>query len=242
VLEKHIRGLSPEYTAPRVSGVKRVKSKRLKVGHGGTLDPSATGVLVVGIGEACKDLTSYLAGSKGYTCVAELGSATDTLDGDGAVVESKAWDHVTRDAIDAALVHFRGDIFQIPPMYSALHHNGQRLHELARAGVEVERPARAAVIHRLQLMPEAEALPRFGLEVECGGGTYIRSLVADVAVNVGTVGYMVSLERTKQGPFSLDHCIGKDQWTYEELMANAVLCAEVLARSLEEAKAQAAAS
>ena len=125
------------------TGVPKVK-KKIKVGHGGTLDPDATGVLVVGIGSGCKALQAYLTGPKRYSARALLGWETTTLDAsdNGEVTERMACDHVTAAMLEAALPQFSGDILQVPPMYSALKRNGKKLYELAREGVTVDRPPR----------------------------------------------------------------------------------------------------
>lgn len=223
----------------------------IKVGHGGTLDPLAEGVLVLGIGEGTKLLQSYLSGSKAYKAVASIGKATDTLDCTGKVVEEKDGSFVTRALIDEHLNSFRGDIQQTPPMYSALKFDGERLYDLARRGVEVERKARNVTVYNLtQLIDSVHQPPtHFALDVECGGGFYIRSLIADLAEKMGTVAHMTELVRTKQvcpclffffscslevkiphvsiqGIFTLQDCIPADKavWTYENILSNLQHC------------------
>mmetsp|Transcript_11383 Transcript_11383/g.35055 ORF Transcript_11383/g.35055 Transcript_11383/m.35055 type:complete len:300 (-) Transcript_11383:12-911(-) len=204
--------------AIKIPGQKKTK---VKVGHGGTLDPAARGVLVLGVGKGCRQLEAYLAGGKEYRAVAKLGEATDTLDGEGEVTETAAWDHVTPATLEAALPDFTGEIWQVPPMYSALRRNGTRLYELARSGIEVERERRQVRVPRLALddagvgdHPGPLALPLFGLDLECSGGTYVRTLIDDLARHegVGTVAHMVELERTRQGPFALGDCLDSEQW------------------------------
>ncbi|KAG5189435.1 pseudouridine synthase [Tribonema minus] len=202
----------------------RNKRVKIKVGHGGTLDPMATGVLVLGIGSGTKELEKYLQGAKGYSAVGILGSETDTLDSEGQETEAMEWSHVTRDALMQALEQFRGDIMQVPPMYSALRKDGKRLHELARQGKVVERDARPVTIYQLEAPAEGVALPSFALNVQCSGGTYIRTLIADIARALGTRGHMTSLVRTKQGPFGLEHCLDQQHWHFEQILAHLDKC------------------
>ena len=222
--------------AIKIPGQKKFK---VKVGHGGTLDPLARGVLVIGVGHGCKEMQGYLKGSKRYRAVALLGDETDTLDSEGAVVDSKPWDHVTRDRLEAALPHFTGDIRQVPPMFSALRKNGTRLYDLARKGIEVERESRPVTISGLALddagvgdSPGPLALPKFGLDVECSGGTYIRTLISDLAKHdaVDALAHMVELERTKQGPFELGDCLHEDRWDFDAICQHLLDSAPVAQR------------
>jgi len=198
---------------------------KIKVGHGGTLDPMATGVLVIGLVKGCKGLESFLKGSKGYLALAVMGEATDTLDSTGKVVAKASTEHVTQVMMEGVLPQFRGDILQVPPMYSALKRDGKKLYELAREGIEVEREARPVHISALELLGQDPfsspsrplLLPEFGLSVECGGGTYIRTLIADIAERCQSVAHMTALERTKQGPFTLQDCLKKDSWTLDNI-------------------------
>jgi tRNA pseudouridine55 synthase len=205
--------------------VRKVRGKKsgIKVGHGGTLDPMAEGVLVLGLGDGTKLLTNYLAGTKGYRTVALLGKATDTLDITGAVLEERDCAHITHAQLLSVLPKFRGDILQMPPMYSALRKDGKRLYELARSGIEVERPARAVAVQKLEMIGD-HALPYFGLEIECGGGTYVRSLIDDICKEAGGVGCMTELVRTRQAMFGLEHCLRKDDWTAEKLAQHTLMC------------------
>jgi tRNA pseudouridine55 synthase len=201
----------------------RGKKAGIKVGHGGTLDPMAEGVLVLGLGDGTKLLANYLSGSKGYQTVAMLGKSTDTLDITGAVLEERDCSHITRDQLESVLPNFRGEIKQMPPMYSALRKDGKRLYELARSGIEIERPLRDVTVHKL-VMSGDHALPYFGLEIECGGGTYVRSLIDDICKETGGVGCMTELVRTKQAMFGVEHCLRKEDWTAENLARHTVLC------------------
>eukprot|EP00548_Thalassiothrix_antarctica_P012106 CAMPEP_0194161062 /NCGR_PEP_ID=MMETSP0152-20130528/78735_1 /TAXON_ID=1049557 /ORGANISM="Thalassiothrix antarctica, Strain L6-D1" /LENGTH=365 /DNA_ID=CAMNT_0038870811 /DNA_START=204 /DNA_END=1301 /DNA_ORIENTATION=- len=199
----------------------RTKKRRpwMKVGHGGTLDPLATGVLVCGVGSGTKNLQKYLVGSKSYRAEITLGYQTSTLDADvkGEIVEEKSYDHVTSyELIEKVLPDFTGNIQQIPPVFSALKRDGKRLYELGRKGQTAEDlkiEPREVTIYDLKLIQKEDdkeskkPIQTFCIEVECGGGTYIRSLVRDIGIALGTVATMTQLERTKQGQFFLDHCL-----------------------------------
>ncbi len=176
-----------------------------KVGHGGTLDPMATGLLPILLGEATR-FTGYLQGQdKEYLATVRLGVATDTLDATGAVTAEREVPFLTESEIRAALDRFVGDIEQVPPMYSALHAGGRRLHELARAGIEVERTPRRVRVHAFELL--GWTAPRLRVRVACGSGTYVRSLAADLGEALGCGGHVESLERTRVGPLRLEDAV-----------------------------------
>lgn len=169
-----------------------------KVGHAGTLDPDATGVLLVGVGKATR-LLRYLGDlPKSYTGEVVLGTETSTLDSSGEVVATYEMD-VSLDHARAAAAGSTGDILQVPPMVSALKVGGRRLHELARAGVEVEREARPVTVHRFDIVgqPEPGVLR---IEVDCSGGTYVRTLAADLGRALGGGAHLRNLRRTAVGP------------------------------------------
>ncbi|KAL2078036.1 hypothetical protein ACEWY4_025721 [Coilia grayii] len=195
------------------------KKQALKIGHGGTLDSAASGVLVVGIGDGTKMLTTMLAGSKKYTAVGELGKATDTHDATGSVVQEKNYDHVTRETLEEHLQKFTGDIMQVPPLYSALKKDGQRLSVLLKKGQEVEaKPARPVTVYSLSVTDFSP--PLFTLDIECGGGFYVRSLVDDLGKALSSCAHVRELVRTKQGQFTLDeHTLREDRWTVEHVTA-----------------------
>ena len=182
------------------------KAKRLfqanKAGHTGSLDPLATGMLPLCFGEATKVSGFLLDADKRYAVTCRLGARTDTADAEGKVVETKPIPALGVDLIERALARFRGAILQVPPMYSALHHEGQRLYDLAREGVEVPREARPVTI--LELTMSAWTPDSLSLEVRCSKGTYIRTLVEDVAVALGTLAHVTVLRRLSVGPFGLD--------------------------------------
>jgi tRNA pseudouridine55 synthase len=181
----------------RVFGVRRI-------GHAGTLDPLATGVLVVCVGAATRIAEYLAAGRKAYTAAVAFGLRTDTQDSSGSVVGSSDASHITYEQVAGALAPFRGTISQVPPMVSAVHHEGRRLYELARNGVEVERDARPVDVYDLELTDFTPGSPAMAtLHVECGSGTYIRTLAADIGDALGVGGVMTALRRTRAGAFTL---------------------------------------
>jgi tRNA pseudouridine55 synthase len=172
-----------------------------KVGHGGTLDPMATGLLPILLGEATK-LTAYLQGQdKEYLATIRLGVTTDTLDATGAVTGERPVPALGEADVRAALARFVGDLDQVPPMYSALHAGGRRLHALARAGIAVERAPRRVRVDAFELLELAS--PRLRVRVACGSGTYVRSLAADVGEALGCGGHVEALVRTRVGALRL---------------------------------------
>ena len=175
-----------------------------KAGHTGSLDPLATGVLPLCFGEATKFSQYLLDADKGYETLAQLGVTTTTADAEGEVVERKPVD-VSLEQLEAILPRFRGDIQQVPPMYSALKKDGQPLYKLARAGEVVEREARSVTITRLELLSlEAD---KARLAVACSKGTYIRTLVEDIGRELGCGAHVAELRRTQAGPFELSQTV-----------------------------------
>jgi len=191
-----------------VSHTRRVLRTK-KVGHAGTLDPLATGVLVICIGKATR-LSGYLtAQTKRYTTRIQLGVETDSLDADGQVVaESDAIPDKLED-ISSVLDGFRGEIEQVPPMFSAKKVDGRRLHRIAREGETVEREPVTIAIHRLEAL--AYDPPFLDLDVTCSKGTYIRSLAADIGSALGCGGSVVALRRTRSGQIDQEACVPLDQ-------------------------------
>ncbi|WP_295462762.1 tRNA pseudouridine(55) synthase TruB [uncultured Pseudomonas sp.] len=179
-----------------------------KAGHTGSLDPLATGVLPLCFGEATKFSQYLLDADKGYHTVAQLGVTTTTGDAEGEVLERRAV-AIDEAAILAALPAFRGEIEQIPPMYSALKRDGQPLYKLARAGEVVEREPRSVTIARLELLALRE--DRATLEVACSKGTYVRTLVEDLGARLGCGAHVAELRRTQAGPFGLTQAISLDE-------------------------------
>jgi tRNA pseudouridine55 synthase len=175
-----------------------------RVGHAGTLDPDATGVLLVGLGRVTRLLRFLQETTKAYRGTIAFGVATDTLDAAGSILERRAMP-VTEAAVTSAMTRFVGDIQQVPPMVSALRVGGRRLHELARAGEEVERPPRPVRIDRFELESfEPGPFPQATVLVECSSGTYIRSLAADLGAALGGPAHLASLRRLRVGSFTLD--------------------------------------
>lgn len=198
-----------------VSAVKRALRDggygKFKVGHGGTLDPLATGVLPIALGEATKLAGRMLDSDKVYDFTVAFGAQTDTLDLEGAVIaESDV--RPTRAALEAVLARFTGPIAQVPPAYSALKVDGQRAYDLARAGEKVTLKSRDVTIHALTIADAGEgALEEATLTAHVSKGTYIRSLARDIALALGSVGHVTMLRRVKAGPFGLDAAISLDK-------------------------------
>jgi tRNA pseudouridine55 synthase len=183
-----------------VAAVKRLAGEQ-RVGHTGTLDPAATGVLPVFLGRATRVIGFLTDTAKAYRAVIEMGIATDTYDASGQVVHRSDPSSIDRDGFESALDSFRGDIRQVPPMYSAVKHAGRPLYKLARAGVTVERRARPVTVHRLELV--AWQPPSITLEIECSKGTYIRSLAHDLGQALGCGAHLKTLVRTRCGIFDI---------------------------------------
>lgn len=188
------------------------RAKRLffveKAGHTGALDPLATGVLPLCFGEATKFSQFLLDADKGYRTCIRLGVTTDTCDADGEAIEQRSTAGITQAQVEAALAPLRGDILQVPPMYSALKLNGQPLYKIARQGGEVERAPRPVTIHQLNILAfrggdEAEV----DLEILCTKGTYIRSIAADLGEALGCGAHVKTLHRSQAGLFREDQCI-----------------------------------
>ena len=190
-----------------VARVRRITQAR-PVGHAGTLDPMATGVLIVCLGRATR-ISEYLLGhDKRYRAKIRLGVETNTYDADGEVMAVREV-HVERDAVQQALAHFTGEIWQVPPMYSALKRDGQKLYELARQGIEIERAARAVVVHSLELVDFQT--PDVTIDVHCSAGTYIRSIAHDLGAALDTGAHLSALRRTASGPFTIEQAVTLDE-------------------------------
>jgi tRNA pseudouridine55 synthase len=181
-----------------------------KAGHAGSLDPLATGLLPVCFGQATKVCGRLLDAGKKYRVVVQLGARTDSLDGETEIIERAPVPALSREFVDSALAGFLGEQDQIPPMHSALKRDGQRLYELARRGESVDRPARRITISAIRLVDLTD--DRLEFDVSCSKGTYIRSLAADVAAKLGTLGYVAALRRTGVEPFG-----SRPMLTIEEL-------------------------
>lgn len=192
-----------------VGAVRRLTGER-RVGHAGTLDPAAVGVLPIAVGLATRSVEYLSESSKGYVAEITFGVTTDTLDGDGTVVDVQDVSHLTRDQVEAALDQFRGAIQQVPPMHSAVKIDGRPLYERARQGESIELDARSVTIHELDLLSWDAGV--IEIYVHCSKGTYVRSLARDIGDAVGTGAYMSHLVRVSTGPFTL-----VDAWNLSEL-------------------------
>jgi tRNA pseudouridine55 synthase len=190
-----------------VAQVRRVLGEK-RVGHTGTLDPMATGVLPICVGESTKLVPFLMSGDKEYEAELLFGVTTDSLDATGTVTSETNAANVSRSDVERALPGFVGTIQQRPPMHSALRVGGQRLYELARRGLEVEREPRPVVVHALELV--AYAAPAATLRVRCGKGTYVRSLAADLGAVLGVGAHLTALRRTRVGPFAIAQAVPLD--------------------------------
>jgi len=187
-----------------VALTRRICGQR-RVGHGGTLDPQASGVLPIFIGKATRAADYLLEHSKTYRAGIRLGITTDTFDAAGKIIQEADPSKVSPQAIRRALLYFSGEIAQTPPMFSALKHNGQPLYKLARQGVSVKLPGRPVNIYRIELL--RLELPSVEIEIECSRGTYIRSLAHDLGQMLGCGAHLESLARTRYGPFNIEGAI-----------------------------------
>ena len=197
------------FTSFDVIAVVRKLIGQKKAGHTGTLDPNATGLLPVLLGSATKAQDIIPCQDKRYTADFKLGAATDTLDIWGEVIEEKPA-HCTADAVEKALDAFRGEIEQLPPMYSAVSIDGKRLYQYAREGKEVERHARTVTVYALELLSFDEKTQSGKLDIACSKGTYVRSLIDDIARSLGTVGVMTDLVREEACGYTLSDAITLD--------------------------------
>ncbi len=181
--------------------------KPYKIGHLGTLDPMAEGILPIAIGNGTRLIEYIPDNTKTYLAVMQLGGVSDTQDQWGTITPVSSSSY-SPERIETVFTQFRGEIEQIPPMYSAVHHKGQRLYELARQGITVERNSRTVIIHQLELVEISNAEPQqITFRVKCSSGTYIRTLCHDIGQALGTGGYMVSLVRESWGTFSLENAV-----------------------------------
>jgi tRNA pseudouridine55 synthase len=187
-----------------VRKIRRICGTR-RVGHAGTLDPMATGLLLVAVGEATRIVEYLMEGEKTYRATLQLGEATDTQDASGKTVASN--EHYPRDeaVIRQAISTFLGQQQQVPPMYSAIKKNGVPLYRLARQGVEIEREPRYINVRQLQVL-EID-LPRVTFEVVCSKGTYVRTLCHDIGLSLGTFAHMTDLRRIRSGSFELNEAV-----------------------------------
>ena len=176
-----------------------------KAGHTGTLDPMATGLLPICLGEATKFSHYQLDAVKSYKAIIKLGEQTDTGDAEGQIIATSPVPHVTQAMLQSVTEQFLGEIMQVPPMYSALKKDGKKLYELAREGIEVERAARPLTIYELSLTPLSDQ--QLQLTVTCSKGTYVRVLAEDIAKALGTLGHLTALRRIQTGDFEIANAI-----------------------------------
>lgn len=214
------------FTSHDVVNVIRKKLNTKKVGHTGTLDPNATGVLPILIGKGTKISKYLMEHDKTYIATLKLGEKTDTGDSEGQVIEEKSIPKdLRKEDINDVLQNFFGKQKQVPPMYSAIKINGKKLYEYAREGKEVKLEAREIEIYKIELLEYQNNKIKF--EVECSKGTYIRTLCEDIAKKLGTVGYMEELQRTKVNNFRIEDSILLDDITLENAEKNMIKIEEV---------------
>lgn len=199
----------PEWTSHDVVGFVRSRYRLAKVGHGGTLDPMATGLLVLLLGRATKSSQAVMDGAKVYEGEMTLGQTTDSQDREGKVLETHPVpDDLSSERVEEIFARFRGEIEQIPPMVSALKKDGVPLYKLARQGKTLERDPRPVTIHNLDLTRFAP--PVLGLRAECSKGTYVRTLAHDIGAALGCGAHLSALRRTRSGAFSVEDAITVD--------------------------------
>lgn len=225
-----------EWTSHDVVNFIRRRFKFKKVGHCGTLDPNATGLLIIVVGHATK-VSEMLAGEdKVYKTTMTLGAETASHDGDGEVLKESPWNHISEDQVKQILEDFVGPQKQIPPMVSAVKKGGKKLYELARKGIEVEREPRPITIHSIEL--EGIDLPEVKFTVKCSKGTYVRTLCHDMGIKLDSSAYMSDLERTESGGFSLADAFDLEElksWEREQFLDNMIPLRDfILERSLQQ--------
>ena len=206
-----ILNIDKPYGITSMDVVRRMKraSGQRRVGHGGTLDPIATGVLPICFGQATRLMENVVGGSKTYFATVELGASTDTYDALGEVTERRDASGIALGDVERAVWAFAGEIQQMPPMYSALKRDGKRLYDLARAGIEVEREPRSVVAHAIALNDWAP--PVATLQVDCGKGFYMRSLAHDLGQALGCGGHLKTLARLRSGIFTVSDALSLDE-------------------------------
>lgn len=214
-----------------VAMVRRV-AKMKKVGHTGTLDPAASGVLPVCLGKATKIIDYIMENKKVYRVNLKLGMVTDTYDLEGEVLREEDASHITKDEILNCINSFVGTIDQVPPMYSALKQNGVRLYELARQGIEVHREARKVTIYSIENI-KIESNDNIQMDVCCSKGTYIRSLCYDIGEKLNVGATMTALERIQNGPFTKEEAINIEDLT-EEILEKHIISIEKALDSFEK--------
>lgn len=189
---------------------KKLGVKKIKVGHAGTLDPLATGLLIVCIGKHTKLIESIMVGEKQYTGTILLGKTTPSYDLETEFNATFPTDHITEELLQAAAASFLGDIDQIPPIYSAKQIDGQRAYDIARAGKEVK--LNASKVHIAEFEIESTTIPEIKFSITCSKGTYIRSIANDFGEKLNSGGTLIELRRTKSGEFNIQDAKGVEEW------------------------------
>ena len=182
--------------------------KKIKVGHAGTLDPLATGLMIVCTGKETKNIESYQAQIKEYITTIKLGATTPTFDLESKVDKEYPYEHITQEMVEETLKKFTGSILQTPPIHSAVKVNGKRAYELARKGKEVKLKAKSLVIDEFEILDFT--LPELKLRIVCSKGTYIRALARDIAEDLKSGGHLITLHRSKIGEYNNDSAIEVD--------------------------------
>lgn len=185
---------------------------KVKVGHAGTLDPLATGVLILCTGRATKQIEQLQTHTKEYTATLQLGATTASYDLEHPVNETFPTDHITREKLEEALRQFEGEILQVPPTYSAVKVNGDRAYALRRAGEEVKLKPKTVRVDEIELLSYDDEQKQASIRVVCGKGTYIRSLARDVGRALQSGAYLTSLRRTRVGDFTIEKCVSFDHF------------------------------
>jgi tRNA pseudouridine55 synthase len=209
-----------------------------RVGHAGTLDPDATGILLVGLGRVTRTLRYLTALGKQYEAEVVLGTATSTLDASGEIVGTWDMTQVTLADVRGAAVTLTGRIEQIPPMVSAVKVGGRRLHELARAGIEVERTARPVTVDRFEILPSGQTPGTYPVVVECSSGTYVRVLAADLGAALGGGAHLQALRRTRVGSFGVEEAHRLDELTEAHILSPVQAMRDMLQVEVDEASAR----
>lgn len=199
---------------------KRLHVRRVKMGHAGTLDPLATGVLILCTGKATKEIELLQLHTKEYTATLQLGATTASFDREHTVDYTYPTKHITRELILETLPQFEGNVMQVPPVYSACMVDGHRAYKMARRGEEVELAAKPVRIDEIELTSFDPATKQMSIRVVCGKGTYIRSLARDIGYALGSGAFLTALCRTRVGDVRIDNCLSFDEfpiWMEEKL-------------------------
>ena len=211
VLDKPLRWTSTDVVRKIKFALRRIGYRKIKVGHAGTLDPLATGVLLVCIGRATKMVDALQAEEKEYVADVMLGATTPSYDLEHEIDRTYPWEHITREAVERTLAALTGERLQTPPVYSAKKIEGTRAYELARAGEEVT--VRQALIHIYEMELLECELPRLRIRVRCSKGTYIRSLAHEIGEALDSGAHLTALRRTRSGGFTVENA-----WNLEDFL------------------------